>query len=98
MERIIGANLEQIKWDKSSLSARLVPGLNAIHSITSKCPGPISGGEAPGSLWSEDGAGIAFPSIEELETYLNEKLAFFGTGNTVARREPVLLSYGRGTT
>lgn len=79
MERIIGCDLAHIGHDKAGLLPRIVAGLDAIHSLPGKAPGPVSGGEAHGSVWSESGAGMPFSGITGLRTYLNERLAMFGT-------------------
>jgi aminoglycoside phosphotransferase (APT) family kinase protein len=79
MENIEGINLEQSKWEDSDILPRIVKALNALHSIPGEYPGPISGGEAQGSLWSEYGSGTSFREIRDLEFYLNERLMYFGT-------------------
>lgn len=77
MEHIEGVTLERQNWNEPEVLTRVVEGLNAIHSIRSKHPGPISGGEAHGSLWSEYGSGTAFRHVQDLESYLNDRLAYF---------------------
>ena len=79
MENIEGMNLEQSKWEESDLLSRVVEAMNALHSIPGDYPGPISGGEAQGSLWSEYGSGKSFREIRDLESYLNERLTYFET-------------------
>ena len=69
MEKIEGVNLEQGNWDASDLCQRVAASLNALHSVSSDYPGPVSGGEAQGHLWSEDGSGTAFLDTKHLEMY-----------------------------
>ena len=56
---------------------RVVASLNAVHSISSNHPGPVSGGEAHDNLWSEYGSGTTFHNVNDLESYLNERLVYF---------------------
>ena len=77
MENIEGANLEQVDWEQLGLVPRVAAALNEVNSIRHTVPGPISGGEAHGCLWSEYGSGTAFSDIRHLESYLNERLAYF---------------------
>lgn len=76
MEHIEGENLEQIAWDKDSMLPRIAAAVREIHSISSRIPGPVSGGEAHGSLWSEYGSGIGFRDIEDLQAWMNKRLSF----------------------
>ncbi|RMZ87185.1 hypothetical protein DV736_g5589, partial [Chaetothyriales sp. CBS 134916] len=78
MEKIDGVNLEQLgDWDKAEIVSRVTTVLNALHSIPGTCPGPISGGEAYGYLYAQKSSGTEFSTINDLESYLNERLAFF---------------------
>ncbi|OAL17372.1 hypothetical protein AYO22_11739 [Fonsecaea multimorphosa] len=78
MEYIEGVTLEQVGWEQPGMLMRVAAAVNAINSISSKCPGPVAGGEAHHSLWSESGSGTAFQHVQELEAYLNDRLSFFG--------------------
>ncbi|MCJ1440495.1 MAG: hypothetical protein MMC23_000979 [Stictis urceolatum] len=77
MERVHGIVLEKINWKEPGVLRSVLAALNAIHSITDTRPGPVSGGEAHGSLWSELGSNRDFDDTYDLETYLNRRLAYF---------------------
>ncbi|KAL2397570.1 hypothetical protein ABEF93_001203 [Exophiala dermatitidis] len=79
MENIEGLTLDQLEWNDPRLLERIVAGLNELHAIRSKYPGPVSGGEAHGSLWSEYGSGTPFQHVRDLESYINDRLAYFQT-------------------
>ena len=64
-------------WEQPGMSIRVVAAVNAINSISSKDPGPVSGGVAHHSLWSENGSGMTFRHVHHLEVYLNQRLSFF---------------------
>jgi hypothetical protein len=85
MEHIEGENLEQIAWDKDSMLPRIAAAVREIHSISDRIPGPVSGGEAHGNLWSEQGSGIGFRGIEDLQAWMNKRLSF--TEETVSITE-----------
>lgn len=92
MENIDGVTLERVRWEEKGILSRVVTALNALHSISSKHPGPISGGEAYGSLWSESGSGTTFDNIKDLEFYMNERLVYFQTSIRV-REEDLCLCH-----
>lgn len=77
MEYIEGVTLEQMGWEQPGMLMRLVAAVNAINSISSTVPGPVSGGEAQHPLWSECGSDTEFPHVDDLNAYLNERLSFF---------------------
>lgn len=77
MEYVEGVTVEQMAWEQPGMLMRIVVAVNAINSIPSKIPGPVSGGVAHHSLWSENGSRIAFQNVHHLEAYLNERLSFF---------------------
>ena len=77
MEYINGTSLEHVDWEATGMLPRVVASLNAVHSISGKYAGPVSGGDAHGNLWSEYGSGTKFSNVTDLESYLNERLAYF---------------------
>lgn len=84
MEYVDGMTLD--KMDKHALSESM-PQISAaiqhINSIPGLYPGPIGGGEAHGILWSEVGSGRGFSSKNDLQGWLNERLAYCDGGKSI---------------
>ena len=77
MDNVEGVSLEHVDWEQLGWIPNVAAALNEMQSIRRTIPGPISGGEAHGCLWSEYGSGMAFDDIRDLESYLNERLSYF---------------------
>lgn len=76
MENIEGVTFEDLNFVRSShIIHKLSNALNHLHSFTGTRPGPLDGNEAFGLLWSEHGSGENFNSLDDLENYLNVRLA-----------------------
>jgi aminoglycoside phosphotransferase (APT) family kinase protein len=54
--------------------AKIIEHLGQIHN-TELVPGPIGGGEPEGYFWGDDGARTTFTCREDLEAWLNKRLA-----------------------
>ncbi|RMD39363.1 hypothetical protein DV735_g5757, partial [Chaetothyriales sp. CBS 134920] len=89
MEKINGLNLQQLdNWNKPGIISRIATALDALHSISSTTrPGPVSGGLAHGYLYAEKSSETEFHNINDLESYLNNRLALFGRSVSLARQE-----------
>jgi hypothetical protein len=57
------------------LLRRIAMSLQHINMITGSSAGPIGGGQAHGSLWSEYGSRTKFDSKDDIQEWLNERLA-----------------------
>ncbi|RDW61108.1 uncharacterized protein DSM5745_10606 [Aspergillus mulundensis] len=79
MEYIPGRNLQDLDVAGDSL-AHLVPRIvNIIESLgqlRASKPGPVGGGIPLGYIYGDDGAKAAFHSVEEMNTYMNKRLAY----------------------
>ena len=87
MENIDGFAIEHSDWQGQNLLHHVVAALNRLHSISSESPGSVSGGESHGVLWSEYGSQRAFRMVEDLEFYLNERLAYFKSTIRIRKEE-----------
>lgn len=76
MEFVQGQSLESIDWSKAR---RLIPhiaiSLHHVNIIAGSRAGPIGGGQAHGPLWSEYGSRTTFESKDDLQEWLNVRLA-----------------------
>ncbi|KAJ9654252.1 hypothetical protein H2198_006652 [Neophaeococcomyces mojaviensis] len=75
MEYVKGSNLAEVAWEEETMLPRVAAAIKHINATTNSFPGPVSGGKAQGSLWSEIGSDTAFHNIEELEAYMNRRLS-----------------------
>jgi hypothetical protein len=76
MEHIAGSTLKKGRVGPD-LIKRIINALNHLATLpmpASHGPGPVYGGIAQGSLWSEYGAGTSFTSMQGMETWLNQRL------------------------
>ncbi|RMZ80608.1 hypothetical protein DV738_g2542, partial [Chaetothyriales sp. CBS 135597] len=95
MEKIDGLTLQQQdddgnnnKWDEPGIISRIAAALDALHSISGTTrPGPVSGGLAYGYLYAEKSSETEFHNINDLESYLNDRLALFGRSVSLAGQE-----------
>lgn len=76
MEFVHGQSLESIDWSKSQhLVHNISMSLHHINKTIGSRAGPIGGGQAHGSLWSEYGSCSHFESKNDIQKWLNERLA-----------------------
>ena len=76
MEFVHGQSLESIDWAKSQHLVRNISmSLHHINMIIGSIAGPIGGGQAHGPLWSEYGSRSHFESKNDIQKWLNERLA-----------------------
>jgi hypothetical protein len=76
MEFIAGVTLEECDIGPD-LIKRIVNALDHLSTIPmppSQGPGPVYGGIPRGCLWSEYGAGEPFTSLQDMESWLNQRL------------------------
>ncbi|KAF1962871.1 hypothetical protein CC80DRAFT_434155 [Byssothecium circinans] len=76
MEFIGGVTLEECNIGPD-LIKRIINALNHLSTIPippSQGPGPVYGGIPQGCLWSEYGAGTPFTTLQDMETWLNQRL------------------------
>ena len=76
MEFIGGVILEECNIGPD-LIKRIVHALTHLSTIPmppSQGPGPVYGGISRGCLWTEYGAGVPFTSLQDMETWLNQRL------------------------
>lgn len=79
MDFVEGAQLDQLPLPESlRLTDRIMQAIQHIHSINgSDCPGPLDGSHARGLLWSEYGSDQVFNSCNDLQRYLDTRLAYY---------------------
>ncbi|OCL01530.1 hypothetical protein AOQ84DRAFT_393597 [Glonium stellatum] len=58
--------------------ASIISHLGSISSNSQASPGPVGGGKPQGYLWSDYGTCTIFRSIEDMNTWLNKRLALHG--------------------
>lgn len=76
MDYIEGWSLEDLDLQvHADLIPRIATIIAHIECMTSDIPGPPGGGRPEGYLWSDEGARTEFHSVEELNTWLNARLA-----------------------
>ncbi len=76
MEFVHGQSLEGIDWAKSQqLLLNISKSLRHINMFVGSRAGPIGGGQAHGPLWSEYGSRSHFESKNDIQKWLNERLA-----------------------
>lgn len=91
MSFLAGVSLDGVM---PAVRQRLVPGLieaiHHIHSFSSLRPGPLDGSHARGLLWSEYTSGQKFTSCDDLQGYLDARLAFLDIEATIDVRDVTL--------
>lgn len=77
MDFIEGARLDQLSPPESlRFTDRIMQATQHIHSVNGNdCPGPLDGSPARGLLWSEYDSGQVFNSRNDLQRYLDTRLA-----------------------
>ena len=76
MELVEGKGLDQLESeDCLRLTPRIKDALEHVQSIHGEVPGPLDGSKARGLLFSEEGCSQNFTCRQDLEDYLNQRLA-----------------------
>lgn len=78
LERIVGSNLQDLDLSsRPDVAKRTIKAMRHLRTIPvprSQGPGPVGGASAQGYLWSDDGAGNTFQSVEDMENWMNTRL------------------------
>ncbi|GES64912.1 hypothetical protein ATEIFO6365_0009040700 [Aspergillus terreus] len=76
MEYVEGRTLEDVDFEThKDIPIRVANILAHLQQIPGECdPGPVTGGEAHGYIFGDEGAGTAFDSIEDMNAYMNKRL------------------------
>lgn len=77
MEYVEGQTLEDVDFEThKDIPIRVANILAHLQQILGDCdsPGPVTGGEAHGYIFGDEGAGTAFDSIEDMNVYMNKRL------------------------
>ncbi|KZF21965.1 hypothetical protein L228DRAFT_261210 [Xylona heveae TC161] len=78
MEYISGQNLKEVDLEaRKDLFPRIAKIAEHLGQIRggNMPPGPVGGGEPDGYLYGDDGAKTVFNSVEDMNTYMNKRLA-----------------------
>ncbi|KAF2241896.1 hypothetical protein BU26DRAFT_385176, partial [Trematosphaeria pertusa] len=79
MEYIAGRRLDSIDLDCNPQVmldvAKAVLHLTTLPVPRNQPPGPVGGGVAYGYLWSDEGAQAPFDSVEDMQEWMNKRLA-----------------------
>jgi serine/threonine protein kinase len=79
MDYVAGKSLDtlDISTDPSlaSHTVRAIQHLETIPPPPGQGPGPVGGGSAQGYLWSGSGSGSSFCTVEDMESWMNTRLA-----------------------
>jgi len=68
---------------------KIIKALQHMHALTSPRPGPLDGSHARGLLWSENTSGRSFECCNDLQGYLDERLAVKGTAEICVTDVPM---------
>jgi len=80
LDEVISADCGRFLWP-------IIKAMDHLHSFTSLRPGPLDSGYARGLLWSEVTSGQSFASCDDLQRYLDVRLAFLGNTATINVRD-----------
>ncbi|KAI9675001.1 MAG: hypothetical protein M1817_001407 [Caeruleum heppii] len=79
MEFLDGQNLASVSQEELPRAIGSVAEfLSQLSQSSSNRPGPVHGGEPQGHLWTEQGARTRFHTLEDIEGWLNKRLAMSG--------------------
>ncbi|KAL2825367.1 kinase-like domain-containing protein [Aspergillus cavernicola] len=94
MEYVPGQNLQDLDIESlAKFVPRVVKIAESLGRICGSTPGPVGGGIPLGYIYGDDGAKTRFKSVEEMNVYMNKRLAY--RNDTIdLSRHPLVLCHG----